>query len=198
MAGKKKTVKKVAKKATKKVAKKKSSSPVFRVTPKIRDFVLEEIGGQDVIPLVNYLRGKENVSEFVIAKDMEEEINGIRNKLYRLLHANLVSFHRKKDKQKGWYIYYWTLDLHNIKYLYKQIKTKRLDGLKERLKREKSTVFFSGPSRLIRLDFEQAMQFNFRCPESGELLEQEDNSASIVHIEQQIAELEQEVSTLDF
>jgi transcription initiation factor TFIIE subunit alpha len=169
---------------------------VFRATRTIRDFVITEVSGEDTLDIVNYLKGKENVSEFVIAKDLEQEINAIRNKLYRLLQANLISFTRKKDKQKGWYIYYWTLNLSNIKFLYFDIKRKRLDKLKERVEREKNNVFFSGPSQAIRLDFEQAMQFDFKCPETGELLEQEDNSKTIKELEQEIKQLEKEVKEL--
>ena len=73
----------------------------MKLTKAIETEVIQTIAGEDVTELVLYLKGKKNVSEFVIAEDLEKEINAVRNMLYRLLHAKLVSFTRKKDKQKG-------------------------------------------------------------------------------------------------
>lgn len=175
----------------------KKKKPTFRATKKIRDFVISEVSGADTLDLVEYLKGKENISEFIIAKDLEEEINIIRNKLYRLLQANLISFNRKKDKQKGWYIYYWTLNLDNIKFLYFDIKRKRLQKLKDRLAREENNFYFTCENRCIRLDFEQATQFDYKCPECGELLNQEDNTSMKKELEKEIKELEKEVAELE-
>ena len=77
------------------------------------DLVIE-IAGPEVVALVELLYGKENVSEFKLADKLELTVNQARNMLYKLHSHNLVSFIRKKDKRKGWYIYYWTLDLRRM------------------------------------------------------------------------------------
>lgn len=161
---------------------------------KVETYVITEVAGEDVLELVSYLEGKSNVSEFIIAEDLEKEINAVRNMLYRLLHANLVSFTRKKDKQKGWYIYYWTYDNANIPHLYTDIKTRRLDGLKERLLREQQNVYFICPTGCIRLEFEKAIEFEYRCPECGDLLTQQDNSEKVSILKTEIADLEDELA----
>ena len=116
--------------------------------------------------------------------------------LYRLYHANLVSFTRKKDKKKGWYIYYWTFDAKQIKYLVVNLKEKRIEKLKERLEREKSNQFYACETKCVRLDFDQAMNFEFKCPECGELIHQEDNSEKIQNIEEEIKKLEKELKDM--
>ncbi len=156
--------------------------------------VITEVAGEDTLVLVAYLKGKKNVSEFVIAKDMKMEINTIRNMLYRLLDSNLVTFTRKKDKQKGWYIYYWTYQPKNIDHLFWEIKKKRLEGLKDRLFREKQNVFFVCPKGCIRLEFENAISFDYRCPECGSMLGQQDNAGLRVQLETEISELTTEIS----
>jgi len=167
--------------------------PNMKITNKVLDTVIEEVAGEDVVPLVHKLKNKKNISEFKLAENIGKEINITRNMLYRLYNVNLVYFTRKKDKKKGWYIYYWTFDIKKIKYLLYKIKKKRYEKLKERLEREKNEQFFICPNKCIRLDFEQAMNFEFRCPECGVLIEQENNEVKIKEIENEIVSIENDL-----
>ena len=99
----------------------------------------------------------------------------------------------KKDKKKGWYIYYWTFNHPRVKDLIKGLKKKRLDILQKRVKREKSIHFFMCENKCIRLEFEQATEFNFKCPECGILLNQEDNTKLVKELEKELKDLEKEV-----
>jgi transcription initiation factor TFIIE subunit alpha len=162
----------------------------MKLSNKVVEEVISEVAGEDVLPLVRALKNKKNVSEFKLAEDIKQEINTTRNMLYRLYDANLVSFTRKKDKQKGWYIYYWTFNPKRIGDLLKSIKKRKLARLKEKLKREKAGQFFTCQNKCIRLDFEQATDFQYKCPECGSLLDQEDNSEKIREIEKEIKQLE--------
>ena len=149
--------------------------------------------GKMLFPQFRFLKTKKNVSEFKLAESIKQEFNTKRNMLNRLYDSNLVSFVRKKDKKKGWYIYYWTFDSKKIKYLLLRLKQKKLEKLNIRLEREKENQFYSCPSKCIRLDFDQAMNFEYKCPECGELIDQEDNSEEIHRIETEIRELEEEL-----
>ncbi|MFC1691572.1 hypothetical protein ACFL0W_05325 [Nanoarchaeota archaeon] len=164
----------------------------MKLSNKLIEDVVVKVAGQDVLPLVTYLKNKKNISEFKIAEMIEQEINVTRNMLYRLYHSNLVSFNRKKDKQKGWYIYYWTFKPKSIKFLCNSINKERLEKLQERLEREQNNHFYVCPSCSMRLNFEQAMDFQFKCPEDGKIVEQEDNAQKIIDIEAEIKELEKD------
>lgn len=166
----------------------------MRLTNKIIGDVVSEIAGKDVIPLVLNLKNKKNVSEFALAETLDREINETRNMLYRLYNANLVSFTKRKDKKKGWYIYYWTFNKKHIRYLVSDLKKKRLINLYDRLEREKNHNFFSCCNQCIRLDFEQATEFEFKCPECGALLEHEDNKEKIRKIKSHIERIKEELS----
>lgn len=161
-----------------------------KTTGTLVEDVVGSIVGDDVLPLVKALKNKSNVSEFKLASTIRREINLTRNMLYRLYDHNLVSFMRKKDKKKGWYIYYWTFNIKRIKYLAEDLKRKRLEKLQERLHREQTTQFFSCKNNCIRLSFDQATDFEYKCPECGELLNQEDNAQKIEGIKLEIAELQ--------
>ena len=156
--------------------------------------VIENVAGEDVLPLIEVLKGKKNVSEFTIAEELKEEINTIRNKLYRLYDSNLVEFTRKKDKKKGWYIYYWTFVPSRIPHLMKEMKRKKLEKLKEKLKSEENVNFFECSNKCMRLSFDKAVDFEFKCPECGSLMNQEDNIKKIQYIQKEIEVLEKDIS----
>jgi len=165
----------------------------MRISNKIIETVVKAVAGEDVVTLVDYLKDKKNISEFKIAEKIKKEVNETRNMLYRLHSANLVTFIRRKDKKKGWYIYYWTFNKKIVKYLFLSLKRKKLESLQERLKRENSSDFFLCEDKCIRLDFEQATDFGFKCPECGKILNQDHNEEKILEIEKEITALEKEL-----
>lgn len=168
----------------------------MKITGKAVDEVVAEVAGPDVVPLVRILSDKSNVSEFKLADSMKAEINITRNMLYRLYDHNLVSFSRKKDKKKGWYIYYWTFNKNRVRDLLINLRKKKIEKLQERLQREKTTQFYVSKEAGIRLDFEKAHDFNFKCPETGQLMEVEDNSQRIAELERDLAQTETDLKEL--
>lgn len=168
----------------------------MKITGKVVDEVVAEVAGPDVVPLVRILSDKSNVSEFKLADSMKAEINITRNMLYRLYDHNLVSFSRKKDKKKGWYIYYWTFNKNRVRDLLITLRKKKIEKLQERLQREKTTQFYVSKEAGIRLDFEKAHDFNFKCPETGQLMEVEDNSQRIADLDRELVQSESELKEL--
>jgi transcription initiation factor TFIIE subunit alpha len=166
----------------------------MKLTQKLIDEVISDVVGDEVLAVTNILRNSKNISEFEISSKIKIPVDTIRNYLYRLYNNNLVTFIRKKDKKKGWYIYYWNLNYERIKYLVTDLKRQSIEKLKERLKREEDTNFFSCINQCIRVDFEQATNFEYRCPECGELLNQENNSEKIEAIKKDILLLQKELS----
>jgi transcription initiation factor TFIIE subunit alpha len=182
------------------VKKRKKSKPRARPARKAKKIdllseVISEVAGEDVLPLVRALKNKKNVSEFNLADTIRQEINTTRNMLYRLYDRNLVSFIRKKDKKKGWYIYYWTFSPARIKEIAHSLKKQKIARLTERLAREQVTKYFICANKCVRLDFDQATEFEYKCPECGEILHQEDNSKIISDLQKEIVFLEKELST---
>jgi transcription initiation factor TFIIE subunit alpha len=169
----------------------------MRLTKKKVDEILTVILTEEGLPLVDQLWGRQNVSEFDLAKKTKKDIKVIRKMLYLLYNHNLVSFTRKKDKQKGWYIYYWTLLPEHIKFNYLKRKRHLLEQLEARLDEEQKELFFVCPSTCVRLNFDQAMDFEFHCPECGDLIIQDDSEKHITALEKQIKTLKQELVALE-
>ena len=147
----------------------------MRLTQKKIEEILIRILGEEGMPLVQELLGKKNVSEFDLAIRTKQDIKIVRRQLYNLYNHNLVGFTRKKDKIKGWYIYYWTLLPESIRFNYFKMKRDLLARLKNQLEKEEKELFFVSPDGSTRMNFDQAMNFEFHCPECGDLAVQENS-----------------------
>src|SRR6056297_1715935 len=90
----------------------------------LKEVVVYIVGlpGQELALL---LHSKKHVNEFNIAKKMDLTINQVRNFLYKIADYGLVSSERKKDNKKGWYTYFWKLDVvKSLNFLNKKISNK--------------------------------------------------------------------------
>lgn len=165
----------------------------MRLSNKVIDDLVREVVGDDAVKLVNLLKNKTNVSEFKIAEKLKLTVNHVRNILYRLQEHNLVTSVRKKDKKKGWYIYYWTFNASQAKIMLSYLRKKKLDDLKSKLSTESLDSFFLCPKDATRLKVDYAIEHDFKCPECGTLLKQLDNDQYLAKIRREIEELESEL-----
>lgn len=158
----------------------------------IDDLIINLIG-EEIIPLVGQLKNKVNVSEFKLAENLNITVNQVRNMLYKMHQFNLVTFIRKKDKKKGWYIYYWTLNEVYLREALLNYMRKKLEDFKQKLEKEMIGNYFICPNKCTRLALEPAMEQEFRCQECGELMQSQDNSRTIDNLKNRITELEEEI-----
>lgn len=159
---------------------------------RIIDVLQQIVPDKDAEDIVFYLQDKENISEFIIAEELDLEIHRTRNILYRLLDANVVSFKRKKDKIKGWYICYWDFNEPAISHLEEKLRLETIAKLKDRLSNEQGGFFYMCRHAHIRQNFEDAFESDFKCPECGELMNQQDNERTISFLTERITKLEAE------
>lgn len=168
----------------------------MNIVDKIIDDLILEIAGKEVVSLVNLIKSKSNVSEFKLAGKLKLSVNQVRNMLYRLNSYNLVDFTRKKDKDKGWYIYFWTFNLKLAKELAISMKNNKINILKKRFEKESNELFFACPSGCVRFDSVNVMEYQFKCPECGKILVKEDNKKNIERIQKEINSIENELKEL--
>ncbi|PIN77992.1 hypothetical protein COV16_06320 [Candidatus Woesearchaeota archaeon CG10_big_fil_rev_8_21_14_0_10_34_8] len=164
----------------------------MRVTAKKAEEIISEAVGADSLDVIDFLKGKKNISEFVISEKTKTEIHLVRNILYRLHNYNLAQYKRKKDSKKGYYISYWTYNPKVLRDVAKTLEKNKLHKLQERLVREEKHAgcFFMCKGGCIRMDFDQGTENEFRCPECGELMNQQDNARTIEFLRKEIAKLE--------
>ncbi len=159
--------------------------------------VVRDVIGEDAVDITNYLYGKERISEFTIAEEVDYEIHTARYILYKMLENNLATFIRRKDRIKGWYICYWTLDLDRIARKQRELLDNQIVELEGRLENEQGSQFYMCSNTCMRMTFPEAAENNYKCPECGEIMNTQDNSRTVEFLEQRIDELKEEKSNLN-
>ena len=157
---------------------------------KLTEEVVVELVGEHAMAIVEFLKDKTKISEFIIAEELDLEINETRNILYKLLEHNIVSFLRKKDRIKGWYICYWDFNEHMVPQLHQKLNRQKLEKMQERLAKEQGATFFLCTNACSRMDFDKSMEFAFKCPECGSLMHQQDNTRTVEFLKDRIVELQ--------
>ncbi len=159
--------------------------------------VVKRIAGKNTETIVPIIINKDNINEFKIADKLKLTINQARNILYKLHAHDIVSFTRKKDKRKGWYIYFWTLDQLKALHTLKKIKEKEIDELTKILHSRQQKRFFICHEDNIELNEETAMHHEFLCPECGKLLELADNGKKMREINNRIEYIKREINKMN-
>lgn len=154
--------------------------------------ILEEIAGKEAVHLVDYIINKQNISEFKIADKLKLTVNQVRNILYKLNSYNLVSSTRKKDKKKGWYIYYWTINTIHMNAVIKNLREKKIDRIRKKIEDESNTSYFVCPNEGRRYSYEEALENSFKCMECGELLKEEKSQKELSNLKKKLAMFESE------
>jgi transcription factor E len=156
--------------------------------------VVENTAGITAVKIVDLLSGKKDVNEFLIAKKLGLTINQTRNLLYRLSHLGILNSIRKKDKRKGWYIYFWTLNVLKSLEVLEQTLDHEIQLLKVQLEIKKNTRFYKCKICGREATEEAALLTNFACTECGEVYSLADNAPIIEETIKQIEKLQKELS----
>ena len=152
---------------------------------------VEEVVGKDSLKLVEFLKDRDNISDFNIAESIKTDIHKVRNVLYRLHNHHLATYYRKKDLEKGWYVSYWKFNRKRISDLMKSVHFSKIEKFAQRLREEEANRgnMYLCPNACVRINFEKAADFGFKCPECGKLLNLQDSSKTIEFLQKKLKEL---------
>jgi len=153
-----------------------------------------EIGGEEAVEIVKALAERKDATDEELAESTGIRINTVRKVLYTLYDMGLADFKRIRDKETGWYYYYWNLDLRRLPDIIRARKMEELKKLRKMLEEESGEIYYwCGNPGHPRLTFDEAMEYEFQCPICGEILMQYDNSEIIEDLKRRIEELELEL-----
>jgi len=163
---------------------------------KLINDVMQSLAGKPANGLAEILYGKRDVNEFLIAKRINLTINQIRNILYKLLEAGIISFTRKKDKKKAWYTYFWTLDIVKSLEVLENMMKKERDNYKKQLTLREKRRFYICKHCSIEVSEETALLNDFTCTECGNVYELNEDVKIITEIKNNIARTEKNIAAL--
>jgi len=153
--------------------------------------VVATIAGQQSVGIVDFLYGRKNVNEFLIAKKLNLTINQTRNILYKLADEGIVGFIRKKDKKKGgWYTYFWTLNVSRGLFRLRDHLMKNIVAMKSQMHLKKTERFYHCDNCSLESTEENALLYQYTCPECGEVLQLKDKSKEVEQLGKDIIKLE--------
>ena len=173
-----------------------------RILEKHIEEALEIISGELGIKVYKCLKNKEDVNEFDIADKLKIEINPIRKVFYKFEKHNLVTSFRKKDRKKGWYLYFYTFQRKEAERLVLKLKRKTITLIENHIENCKTNEYYicinnTCQQKNRRYKIEDALEQNFICQECGEIQELQDNTKRVKKLSKEVKELKEEIGKLE-
>jgi transcription factor E len=194
----KKTKKKITrKKATEEKSRLNQTKTQNNSLKKILKEVVTLIAGKQAEDIVDLLDTKKHINEFVTAKKLDLTINQTRNILYKISDHGLVSYIRKKDKKKGWYTYFWKIEILKSLEFMKNDLLKKIDQLEHKIKSRETKRFYICERCNLELSEENALLYNFTCNECGDILALKDNTKFVREMKKSLEKLKKDLVFLE-
>ncbi|WP_181687115.1 transcription factor [Halorhabdus salina] len=134
------------------------------------------------------------VTDEELAEELGLELNDVRRALFILYENDLASYRRLRDEDSGWLTYLWTFEYDNIPEQLEGEMYELYEGLTDRREYELDHQFYLCEACGIRFEFEEAMDFDFECPDCGSQLESMENTALVDAMDDRIDALVDELN----
>lgn len=159
--------------------------------------VIVYVAGKSAENITEILSTKKYINEFLIAKKISLTINQTRNILYKISDNGLVSSIRKKDNKKGWYTYFWKIEILKSLEFLKQVLLKQIEQINNHIKSRESKQFFICERCNIELTEEKALLHNFICNECGDVFKLKDNFKLLREFKKNLEKLKNKLSLVN-
>ena len=155
------------------------------------------VAGKPAEEIADILNGKKYTNEFLIAKKLNLTINQTRNILYKLSDFSLVSSIRKKDRKKGWYTYFWKIEVLKSLEFVRGNLVRGIEQTESQIKSKETKEFYLCKRCNIEFNQENALLHNFTCDDCGEIFVLNDNSKNLRDLRKTLSRICAELKVLD-
>ncbi|MFH1608330.1 MAG: hypothetical protein ABIA78_04320 [archaeon] len=162
----------------------------------LNEVVVIAVGKQAEV-IADLLDSNRHVNEFIIAKKMDITINQTRNILYKLSDFGLVSSIRKKDKRKGWYTYFWKIEVSKSLQFLKNILLKKIEQVNNQIRSREMKEFYVCERCSIEFNEENALINNFTCNECGDIFTLKDNTNLLRELKRHLSKFNRELDLVE-
>lgn len=152
-------------------------------------FIVEKTFGESSRAVFTELvRIGREVQDEELAALCKIHVNEVRRILYRLSEHGFVSFRRIRDRDTGYYVYFWRA---NTEFLTQAIIARKkavTEKLLERLRYEESYTYActSCGDAGERYTFDEALSNDFKCPRCGSVMSPVENSHTLARMREVI------------
>ena len=156
--------------------------------------IAKDLGDEDLQKVVNVMLYVNEITDEELSQKVDLKLNKVRKVLYKLHENHLAGYRRIRHPEKPLYIYFWKLYPNKIPQYLISKKIEVLNKLKASLEYEENNLFFVCPiNNDHRYNFNDAMEFQFICPECEKPLEALDNSIIKEILRNKIKELKKDL-----
>ena len=157
--------------------------------PLLAEFVTEKAGdeGYNLVRTLSVF-GKGCTDEELSA-ETGIKVNTLRALLNKLHYLGIITYSKVKAENSNWYTYTWYLKKERIIELLTDKYKEELENLEGKLNYEKDYVFFKCENGCEKLPFELAFEYDFKCPECGNNMEQDQNKDKVKSVREKITEI---------
>lgn len=163
---------------------------------KFLDDAVVLIIGKQFESLAEILHSKKHINEFLIAKKLDITINQTRNLLYKIADQGIVSSIRKKDKKKGWYTYFWRIEILKALEFLKSNLDKEMGQILSQVKSREVKQFYICSTCNVEYSEENALMHDFMCPECGSVFVLKDNTKVLKDLKKTLDRLSKEAKDI--
>jgi len=166
------------------------------LTKFLREVVTLVVGKQAEV-IADLLHNKKHVNEFIISKKLNITINQTRNILYKISDYGLVSSIRKKDKRKGWYTYFWKIEILKSLEFLRSVLLKKIDQIQKQIKSREVKQFYVCEKCNVEFNEENALLNDFTCSECGNIFALKDNTHVLKELKKTSTKLTKELEAVE-
>ncbi|MHA1994842.1 MAG: transcription factor [Candidatus Hodarchaeales archaeon] len=167
------------------------------VTVKVLNILLEhrEIIDEDIVNILNEGLDQDETETPEEDHIVRIALKEVRKSLYKLNERSLARYRRVRDKETGYFVYYWSPIWERIRDLIVSRRKLTIKKLKQRLDYEQRNLLYVCEEGHTPVTFSDAFEFGFLCTVCGQELAQKENAETIAVLQNKISELEKILKT---
>lgn len=148
---------------------------------------LKRVGGEKAPKVIQLtLKAGNAVTDEQIANKMGVKVTVVRAVFNRLHYWGLADYDKTRDEKTGWYTYTWHILPEKIFAALEAQVNEEISELKEKLEELTRFMLFECPNKHVRIPFEVAAEYEFRCPQCSKELQPVDAEQEKQRIREEI------------
>ena len=144
-----------------------------------------------------YEKKQKPITDEEIEKKLKLKITEIRTILNRLHYRGISEYQKKRNEKTGWYIYTWEIKTPRIAEILLAENFEKLKKIQTEHEFGKTHSFFNCKKKCENILFELAAEYQFKCPQCGQLLSPINDKKNVKNIEDQLEKTMMEIKVLE-